>query len=135
SARPRRAPLDAPARRGAGGRQHTARQPRRAGSLRRPRLPTRAGRSGRPPPRAAPVRQRVAAAIVLGLVSLGAASAPGGPAGQNQNPPVGAPPAPGGALSLVTESACVRGTENFALCVRVDGWSDQPQVDLGVPAY
>ena len=77
----------------------------------------------------------MAAAIVLGLVSLGAASAPGGPAGQNQNPAVGAPPAPAGALSLVTQSAFVRATENFILCVRVDGLTDPSQVELAVTTY
>jgi len=77
----------------------------------------------------------VAAAIVLGLVSLGAASAPGGPAGQEQNPAVGAPAAPAGALSLVTQSAFVRATENFILCVRVDGVTDPSQVELAVTTY
>jgi hypothetical protein len=71
----------------------------------------------------------VAATLVLGLVSLGALAGPG------QSPAVGAPAAPAGALSLVTQSAFVRAGENFILCVRVDGVADPSQVELAVTTY
>ena len=80
----------------------------------------------------------MAAALVLGLVSLGAvsgrqqASAVNGAAA-----PTGAPAkiAPTGGLSLVTQSAFVRAGENFILCVRVSGVADASQGELAVFTY
>ena len=71
------------------------------------------------------MRRRVAAALVLGLVSLGAT--PG--------PAIRAQAAPAGGLSLVTQSAFVRPGEPFILCVRVAGVTDPSQVELAVFTY
>jgi len=78
------------------------------------------------------VRLRIAAALVLGLVSLGAASGPAGPGGHPQG---AAAVAPTGALSLVDQSAFVRAGENLVLCVRVSGVADPSQVELAVFTY
>src|SRR5207244_13224054 len=76
-------------------------------------------------PRAAAVRLRMAAALVLGVLSLGAVSGLAGTARA----------APTGALSLVDQSAFVRAGENLVLCVRVSGVADPSQVELAVFTY
>jgi len=75
----------------------------------------------------------MAAALVVGLVSLGAVSGVA-PAGA-QSSGAQSRGAPAGALSLVTQSAFVRAGENFILCVRVSGVTDPSLLELAFFTY